>query len=137
MTAPVNGRTVKMMDAGTALFHEKDGFGCAIGAVKAEMDVYGKTLRRHEFRPEDLPAEVAECDLLLDMSSRWRRRLVACRVEDTGTVLRTEDDGREVRRYAAVFLAGDKPRLPFWILPDRRILPAVRAIQAALRNRQG
>lgn len=98
---------VQMMDAGTALFPAKDGFGSAIGAVKAEMDVYGRTLRAREFRPEDLPRTTKECDLFLDYSTLWRKRYISCKVEDAGdTGLRTAD-GEPVRRYAAIFKEGN------------------------------
>ena len=99
---------ILMMDAGTALFSGKDGFGSAIGTVKAEMDVYGTTLRAHEFRQEDLPRTTKECDLFLDCSTLWRKRCISCKVEDAGdTGLRTAD-GEPVRRYAAVFKEGNR-----------------------------
>lgn len=99
---------VQMMDAGTALFTGKDGFGSAIGAVKAEMDVYGTTLRSREFRQEDLPRTTKECDLFLNGSTLWRKRYISCKVEDAGdTGLRTED-GEPIRRYAAIFKEGNR-----------------------------
>lgn len=101
-----NSDKIQMMDAGTALFTGKDGFGSAIGTVKAEMEVYGKTLRPGEFRPEDLPAAVRDCDLLMDSRTGWRRRIIACKVEDAGSTGKRTEDGKEIRRYAAVFKEG-------------------------------
>lgn len=99
---------IKMMDAGTALFTGKDGFGSAIGSVRAEMEVYGKVLRPADFREDGLPSSLQGCDLLLDRSTLWRKRHVSCKVEDAGdTGLRTPD-GETVRRYAAVFMEGNR-----------------------------
>ena len=99
---------LKMMDAGTALFTGKDGFGSAIGTVKAEMDVYGKTLRPGEFRPEELPAAARDCDLFLDFSSFWHKRYLACKVEDAGSTGKKTADGEDIRRYAAIFREGNR-----------------------------
>ena len=99
---------VLMMDAGTALFCGKDGFGSAIGTVKAEMDVYGRTLRAREFRPEDLPPTTKECDLFLDYSNLWRKRYLSCKIEDAGDTGLRSKDGEPVRRYAAIFKEGNR-----------------------------
>ena len=101
-------RKVLMMDAGTALFTGAAGFGDAIGRVKAEMDVFGKTRHVADLRPEDLPAAVRDCDLFLDASTPWRIRYIACKVEDAGSTGRTDAGDREIRRYAAVFTEGNK-----------------------------
>lgn len=99
---------IQMMDAGSALFTAKDGFGSAIGTVKAEMEVYGTTLRAREFRQEDLPGSMKECDLILDCSTLWRKRCISCKVEDAGDTGLLTEDGEPVRRYAAVFKEGNR-----------------------------
>lgn len=79
---------IQMMDAGSVFFSMEEGFGTAMGQVRAEMKAFGR---------------VGDVDdwMLLDSSDLWMKRYVLCRVEDAGM-----SDGRH--RYCAVFREGSR-----------------------------
>jgi hypothetical protein len=97
---------VQMMDAGCVLFQTEKPYGIVLGGVKREMERYGRVLRRTEFSPDDVPETTGDCDLFLDWSAWHRVRCIACKLEDAGTVGRTEE-GEEIHRYAASFKEGN------------------------------
>lgn len=78
---------VQLMDAGTAMFSMDGGFGTALGQVRAELREYGRVYDEGEF-------------IMLDFSTVWRKRMIACRLEDAG-----EGDGGK-RKYALVLKEG-------------------------------
>jgi hypothetical protein len=99
-------KNVQMMDAGCVMFQTEKPYGIVLGGIKREMERYGKVLRRTEFSPDDVPETTGDCDLFLDWSSWHRVRCIACKLEDAGTVGRT-DEGEEIHRYAASFKEGN------------------------------
>lgn len=103
-------KEVKMMDAGTALFHTEKPYGTVAGGVKVELQKYGKVLRMQEINPQELPDTAGECDYFLDWSTPLRKRYIACKVDDAGTVGKTEE-GEEVHRYAVSFKEGHRDTL--------------------------
>ncbi|MBQ0145491.1 MAG: hypothetical protein KBS78_10070 [Bacteroidales bacterium] len=100
-------RRVQMMDAGMMLFQTEKPFGTVLGGIKKEMLRYGKVLRRNEFELSELPESTDDCDLFLDWSCRLRKRYMAVRLEDAGTVGMT-DEGEEIHRYAACLKEGNR-----------------------------
>lgn len=100
-------RKVQMMDAGMVLFQTEKPFGTVLGGIKTELLKYGKVLRRNEFNESELPETTGECDLFLDWSAPLRKRYISVRLEDAGTVGKTED-GEEIHRYAACLKEGNR-----------------------------
>lgn len=112
-------RKAQMMDAGTALFESKEGFGTSLGQVKAEMKRFGKVYevstgdeeadKFHDsvISPAELPESTDRCDLFLDFSSPWRNRYISCLFEDAGDTGKRTADGEHIRRYAATFKEGN------------------------------
>lgn len=96
-----------MMDAGTAFFKAKEGYGSILGQIKAEMEVYGKVFKATDFDIKDLPFSTKECDLFLDFSTFWRNRYISCRLEDAGETGESTKDKETVRKYAASFKEGN------------------------------
>lgn len=82
---------VQMMDAGSEFFSMEEGFGTAMGQVRAEMRPFG--------RVEDEGGWI-----LLDSSDIWMKRYVLCRVEDAGM-------SGEKHRYCTVFKEGSRSTL--------------------------
>ena len=100
-------RKVQMMDAGMVLFQTEKPFGTVLGGIKTELLKYGKVLRRNEFNESELPETTGECDLFLDWSAPLRKRYISVRLEDAGTVGKTED-GEDIHRYAACLKEGNR-----------------------------
>ena len=100
-------KKAQMMDAGTAFFKTKNGFGSVLGQVKAEMEVYGKVWEASETKMEDMPFSTKEYDLFLDFSTIWRNRYISCRLEDAGDTGRFTQEGEAIRKYAASFKEGN------------------------------
>ena len=100
-------KKAQMMDAGTAFFKAKDGFGSVLGQIKAEMEVHGKVWKASETNMEDMPFSTKEYDLFLDFSTIWRNRYISCRLEDAGDTGRLTQDGEAIRKYAASFKEGN------------------------------
>lgn len=100
-------KKTQMMDAGTAFFSTKDGFGSVLGQIKAEMEIYGKVWKASETNIEDLPFSTKEYDLFLDFSTIWRNRYISCRLEDSGDTGRRAKEGEAIRKYAASFKEGN------------------------------
>ncbi len=101
-------RKAQMMDAGTALFESKDGYGSVLGQVKAELKEFGSIGTPDDLPEGAVPPSTAEFDLFLDYSTPWRYRYISCRVEDAGDTGRTTDDGEPIRRYAITFKEGNR-----------------------------
>lgn len=97
----------QMMDAGTAFFTSKEGYGSVLGQIKAEMAVFGKVLSGHEIEPAALPYSTKECDLFLDFSTIFRNRYISCKLEDGGSTGEKTEEGEDIRRYAAVLKEGN------------------------------
>ena len=97
-----------MMDAGTALFESKDGYGSVLGQIKAELKEFGVLSTPEDFPTEAMPPSTAEYDLFLDYSTCWRNRYISCRIEDAGDTGRTTDIGEPIRRYAISFKEGNR-----------------------------
>ena len=87
-------KDIQMMDAGSALFEMKGGFGTAMGQIKAEMSEFGKVTTNDD-------------EMVLEFSGLWRHARISCQVEDA-SVSRKADDGEEIRMYAAVFKEGSR-----------------------------
>ena len=100
-------RKAQMMDAGTAFFEAKEGYGSILGEIKAEMEVYGKVLKISEIDNKELPFTTKECDLFLDFSNAFRHRYISCLLMDAGDTGKITDKGEHIRRYAAVFKEGN------------------------------
>ena len=100
-------KNVQMMDAGMRLFETEKPYGTVLGGIKTEMAQYGKVSRTNEIDRGGLPEASADCDLLLDKSSRLKSRYISCKLEDAGIVGRTED-GEEIRCYAASLKEGNR-----------------------------
>ena len=100
-------RKAQMMDAGTAFFEAKEGYGSILGELKAEMEVYGKVLKNSEIDNKELPFTTKECDLFLDFSNAFRYRYISCLLMDAGDTGKITDKGEHIRRYAAVFKEGN------------------------------
>ena len=99
-------KKIQMMDAGMVLFQTEKPFGNVLGGIKTELIRFGKVYRRNELQDFCNFESVGDFDLLLDCSSLMRKRYVACRLEEAGTVGKTED-GEDVHRYACCFLEGN------------------------------
>lgn len=102
-------KKVQMMDAGMVLFTSEKPFGTVLGGIKAEMSGYGVVKRANEISDGDIPDTAGECDLFVDWSTPFRWRAISCKLEDAGTAGRN-DDGEEMRRYAASFKEGNRNR---------------------------
>lgn len=102
-------KKVQMMDAGMTLFTSGKPFGTVLGGIKTEMSKYGDVKRPNEISADSVPDTTGECDLFLDWSTPFRWRAISCRLEDAGPAGRNED-GEEIRRYAASFKEGNKNR---------------------------
>lgn len=102
-------KRVQMMDAGMVLFTSEKPFGTVLGGIKAEMSRYGVVRRANEISNGDVPDTTGECDLFVDWSTPFRWRAISCRLEDAGYAGRN-DDGEEIRRYAASFKEGNRNR---------------------------
>ncbi len=89
--------TVPMMDAGMRLFETEKPFGTVLGGIKVEMAKHGKILA----------SENSGYDLLLDRSTRYKKKFISCQLEDAGVVGKTAD-GEEIHRYAASLKEGNK-----------------------------
>lgn len=102
-------KKVQMMDAGMMLFTSEKPFGTVLGGIKTEMAKYGDVKRFNEISSDSVPDTTGECDLFLDWSTPFRWRAISCKLEDAGEADRNEN-GDEVRRYAASFKEGNKNR---------------------------
>ena len=89
--------TVPMMDAGMRLFETEKPFGTVLGGIKVEMAKHGKILA----------SQNSGYDLLLDRSTRYKKKFISCLLEDAGVVGKTAD-GEEIHRYAASLKEGNK-----------------------------
>ena len=102
-------KKVQMMDAGMTLFTIAKPFGTVLGGIKTEMSKYGDVKRPNEISADSVPDTTGVWDLFLDWSTPFRWRAISCRLEDAGSAGRNED-GEEIRRYAASFKEGNKNR---------------------------
>lgn len=100
-------KKAQMMDAGTAFFRAKEGYGTVLGQIKAEMEEYGKVVKASEMDKSELPYTTKECDLFLDFSNILRNRYISCLLEDSGDTGEVTEDGEHIRNYAAVFKEGN------------------------------
>ncbi|MBP5487059.1 MAG: hypothetical protein J6Y06_05470 [Bacteroidales bacterium] len=88
---------VPMMDAGMRLFETEKPFGTVLGGIKVEMAKHGKILT----------SENSGYDLLLDRSTKYKKKYISCLLEDAGVVGKTAD-GEEIHRYSASLKEGNK-----------------------------
>lgn len=88
---------VPMMDAGMRLFETDKPFGTVLGGIKVEMAKHGKILT----------TENSGYDLLLDRSTKYKKKFISCLLEDSGVVGKTAD-GEEIHRYSASLKEGNK-----------------------------
>ena len=88
---------VPMMDAGMRLFETEKPFGTVLGGIKVEMAKHGQILT----------SDNSGYDLLLDRSTKYKKKYISCRLEDAGVVGKTAD-GEEIHRYAASLKEGNK-----------------------------
>ena len=88
---------LQMMDAGMTRFRSDESFGNVLGMVKGTMSRYGKVLRKTDVDEASLPDLVRDFDLFLDLGTPWRRRLIACHLEQ-------EEGGH----YAVTFREGNR-----------------------------
>lgn len=101
-------RKTQMMDAGTALFETKGGYGTVLGQLRAELAAYGRVFAPGDVPEEALPHSAGAFDLFLDYSTVWRTRYISCRIEDAGDSGGRTGDGETIRRYAAEFKEGNR-----------------------------
>ena len=98
---------VQMMDAGMRLFESEKPYGIVLGGIKTEMAKYGKVLRPNEIDQSELPPTTGECDLFMDRSTKFKSKYMTCKLEDAGTVGKTQD-GEDIHRYAATLKEGNR-----------------------------
>lgn len=100
-------KNVHMMNAGMRLFETEKPFGTVLGGIKTEMAQFGKVSRTNEIDRNALPVATADCDLFLDRSTKLKYKYLSCKLEDAGTVGKTEE-GEDIHRYAASLKEGNK-----------------------------
>lgn len=97
---------VKIMDAGTAFYKAKEGFGTQLGNIQAELKEHGRVYRSDDIEGS-VPQSCSDIDFFLDFSTIWRNRYITCKLEDSGYSGENTDIGEPVNRYSVVFKEGN------------------------------